>query len=131
MRYLVDADWLIDAMIGRVPALETLARLSDAGVAVSIVAVAEVYEGAFNTIDPQRTLDGMREFLGDFAILPITDQVVERFAQTRARLRQQGQMIPDMDLFIASTALDANLTLITRNLRHFARIPGLQLYTRT
>ena len=118
-------------MIGRVPAQETLARLSDAGVAVSIVAVAEVYEGAFNTIDPQGTLDGMREFLGDFAILPITDQVVERFARTRALLRQQGQMIPDMDLFIASTALDANLTLITRNLRHFARIPGLQLYTRT
>lgn len=73
----------------------------------------------------------MREFLGDFAILPITDEVVERFARTRATLRQQGRMIPDMDLLIVSTALEADPTLVTRNLRHFTRIPGLQLYTRT
>lgn len=130
MNYLVDADWLIDAMVGRALAQETLERLSDQGVAVSIIAVAEVYEGAFNTADPQATLSGMREFLGDFAILPVSDPVVERFARTRATLRQQGQMIPDMDLLIASTALAADLTLITRNLRHFTRIPGLQLYTR-
>lgn len=131
MRYLVDSDWLIDAMTGRRLAQETQARLSDQGVAVSIIAVAEVYEGAFSTTDSQRTLEGMREFLGDFAILPITDQVVEHFARTRAMLRQQGRIIPDMDLLIASTALAADLTLITRNLRHFTRIPGLQLYTRT
>lgn len=117
-------------MVGRALAQETLERLSDQGVAVSIIAVAEVYEGAFNTADPQATLSGMREFLGDFAILPVSDPVVERFARTRATLRQQGQMIPDMDLLIASTALAADLTLITRNLRHFTRIPGLQLYTR-
>ena len=131
MRYLVDADWLIDAMVGRAIAQETLARLSDEGVAVSIIAVAEVYEGAFTASDPRRTLVGMREFLGDFAIMPITDRVVEQFAQTRALLRRQGRLIPDMDLLIASTALVADLTLITRNLRHFTRIPGLQLYTRT
>lgn len=131
MRYLVDADWLIDAMIGRAIAQETLARLSDEGLAVSIIAVAEVDEGAFTSIDPHRILEGMREFLGDFAVLPITDPVVERFAQTRALLRQQRQMIPDMDLLIASTALVADLTLVTCSLRHFTRIPGLQLYTRT
>lgn len=98
---------------------------------MSIVAVAEVYEGAFNTADPQRILDGMREFLSDFAVLSVTDQIVQRFAQTRAMLKQHGQMIPGMDVLIAWTALDTDLTLITRNLRHFTRIPGLQLYTRT
>ena len=131
MKYLVDADWLIDAMVGRAIAQETLARLSDEGVAVSIIAVAEIYEGAFASTDPQGTLEGMREFLGDFAILPITDPMVERFARVRASLRQRGQLIPDMDLLIASTAIVADLTLVTRNLRHFTRIPGLHLYTRT
>jgi predicted nucleic acid-binding protein len=33
-----------------------------------------------------------------------------------------------MDLFIAATALEAELTLVTRNMRHFARIPELTLY---
>jgi tRNA(fMet)-specific endonuclease VapC len=32
-----------------------------------------------------------------------------------------------MDLLIAATALEHDLTLVTRNQRHFARIPGLQI----
>ena len=128
MRYLVDSDWLIDAAIGRPRAQRTLDRLSDEGLAVSIIAVAEVYEGAFGTPDPQATLAGLRDFLSDFAILPLTDPIIEHFARMRAALRQQGQLIPDMDLFIAATALDADLTLVTRNVRHFERIPDLRLY---
>lgn len=105
-----------------------LARLSDDGLAVSIIAVAELSEGAFGTPDPQATLDGFRAFLSDFAILPVTDPIVEQFARLRATLRRQGQRIPDMDLLIAATAIAEDLVLITRNVRHFARLPDLQLY---
>jgi hypothetical protein len=54
------SDWLIDAAIGRPRAQDTLARLSDEGLAVGIIAVAEVYEGAFGTPDSQATLAGLR-----------------------------------------------------------------------
>ena len=128
MRYLVDADWLIDAAIGRPRAQDLLERVSDEGLAVSIIAVAEVYEGAFGTPDPEATLTGLRDFLGDFTILPVTDPIVAHFARMRAALRQQGQLIPDMDLLIAATAITDDLTLITRNVRHFARLPDLRLY---
>jgi predicted nucleic acid-binding protein len=63
-----------------------------------------------------------------YALLPVTDQIVERFARQRAALRRQGQLIPDIDLLIAATALEENLTLVTRNIRHFERIPELRLY---
>ena len=33
-----------------------------------------------------------------------------------------------MDLLIAATALAEDLTLITRNVRHFARLANLRLY---
>jgi predicted nucleic acid-binding protein len=36
-------------------------------------------------------------------------------------------LIPDMDLLIAATALEHDLTLVTRNLSHFSRIPELRL----
>ena len=42
--------------------------------------------------------------------------------------RRQGQLIPDLDLLIAATALHHDLTLLTRNIRHFNRIPELRLY---
>ncbi len=37
-------------------------------------------------------------------------------------------LIPDADLFIAATALHHDLTLVTRNLKHFERVPGIRLY---
>jgi predicted nucleic acid-binding protein len=33
-----------------------------------------------------------------------------------------------MDLLIAATALEEDLTLVTRNVRHFERLAGLKLY---
>jgi tRNA(fMet)-specific endonuclease VapC len=87
VRYLVDSDWLIDAATGRARAQQVLARLSEEELAVNIIAVAEVYEGAFGTPDPQATLTGLRDFLSDFAILPLTDPIVEHFARMRAVLR--------------------------------------------
>ncbi len=53
---------------------------------------------------------------------------MELFGRHRSVLRRQGNMIPDMDLLIAATALNYDLTLMTRNIRHFARIPDLRLY---
>lgn len=131
MRYLIDTDWLIDATTGRPGAQRTLSSLSVEGLAVSIITVAELYEGAFGTPNPVHILAGMREFLDDYPILPVTDSIAERFARERAALRSQGQLIPDLDLLIAATALSHDLTLLTRNVRHFTRIPGLRIYLTT
>lgn len=35
--------------------------------------------------------------------------------------------MPPSDLFIAATALNYDLTLVTRNLKHFERVPNLKL----
>jgi predicted nucleic acid-binding protein len=71
VKYLVDADWLIDAAIGRPVAVETLNRLTADGLAVSIIAVAEVYEEAFRVPDPEARLAYFRCFLSDFPVLPL------------------------------------------------------------
>jgi len=55
--------------------------------------------------------------IGDFQIAP----------QIKAILQQQGQPIEDADILIAATALHHNLTLVTHNTRHFARVSGLNI----
>jgi tRNA(fMet)-specific endonuclease VapC len=52
---------------------------------------------------------------------------MERFGHTRSQLRRAGRLIPDLDLLIAATAVHHDLTLMTPNLRHFARIPELRI----
>ena len=128
MRYLVDSDWLIDAVAGRPAAVAVLDRPGQEGVATSIIALAELYEGAFHSTSPEETLAHLRAFLARTTILPVTDAVAERFARLRAMLRRQGMLISDMDLLIAATAVEAELVLVTRNTRHFQRITGLTVY---
>jgi tRNA(fMet)-specific endonuclease VapC len=62
-------------------------------------------------------------------ILPLTDQVVERAATLYGELHRQGALLPDADLLIAATALDANRILVTNNLAHFQRVPNLTIET--
>jgi predicted nucleic acid-binding protein len=129
--YLVDSDWLIDAFLGVPAAVNLLARLRHEGLAVSIISYGELFEGAIGAPDPANELVRFRRFLARLALLELADSVMERFARVRAELLRRGQLIPDLDLLIAATALHHDLTLLTRNVRHFHRISDLRLYQLT
>lgn len=126
--FLVDSDWLIDAANGRKEAVEFLSDRSEGGLAVSIIAIGEVYEGAFRSTEPMEHLQLLRRFLAEFPVVNLDDAIVAEFGSLRAWLRKNGNLIPDLDLLIASTAIAYDLTLLTRNLRHFTRIPNLQIF---
>jgi len=126
--YLVDSDWLIDAFIGVPAAVNLLARFRTEGLAVSIVSYGELFEGAIGAPDAQAELIHFQAFLERLKLLPLTEPIMEVFAYTRANLRREGQLIPDLDLLIAATAIHHDVTLLTRNVRHFRRVPGLRLY---
>lgn len=47
MRYLVDTDWVIDYLHGREPVVSRLTFFAPQGIGLSIVSLAELYEGVF------------------------------------------------------------------------------------
>jgi len=49
------------------------------------------------------------------------------YGELRAQLETRGTRLADPDLRIASIALAHDLTLVTGNLRHFARVPDLRV----
>ena len=59
-------------------------------------------------------------------ILPV-QPAFDPFAGHKYRLRRLGRTIEDFDLLIGCTALAHNLTLVTRNTRHFVNLSGLRL----
>jgi tRNA(fMet)-specific endonuclease VapC len=130
MSYLLDTDWLIQALHGRHTAVSTLGQLAGSRVAISVITIAEAYEGAFRSPDPQAYLTSVRHFASAYRILGLNDAIAEQFAELRAHLRHRGALIPDFDLLIGATALQYDLTLLTFNRRHFERIPGLRLHSR-
>ena len=128
MSYLVDTDWIINGLHGQSDALSTLEEHRDDGLGVSIITLGEVYEGAYNNPDPSVHIASFQEFLALFTVLPLTEDTMQHFARLRALLRKQGNLIPDLDLLIAATALEHELVLLTRNRRHYERVPDLRLY---
>jgi tRNA(fMet)-specific endonuclease VapC len=58
-------------------------------------------------------------------VLPLSDDVVVRATDLYADLYRGGHLISDADILIAATALVHGVTLVTENVAHFQRIPGL------
>ena len=131
MTYLVDTDYVVEWLKGRPAAVQLLTSLRPDGLAISHITYGEVYEGIEYGRDQATTEHGFRQFLRGVTVLPTTQTIMRRFAQVRGQLRAQGQLIGDMDLLIAATALASNRTLVTRNRRHFDRVPGLAIHDTT
>lgn len=127
MSHLVDSDWVADYLDGRQPAVALITRHARSGVAISLVTYGEIFEGIYYGHDPQRAESTFRAFLRGVPVLPINRSVMQRFARIRGELRVRRLHIPDPDLLIAATALHNRLILISRNRRHFERIPDLQM----
>ena len=70
----------------------------------------------------------MRDLLaGALTVLPFDEVAAEAYGSLRARLEAEGRRLDEPDLRIASIALSRDLTLVTANVRHFDRVPGLRV----
>ena len=127
MRYLLDTDWVVHCLHGVARVIGRLDQLMPEGVDLSIVSMAELYQGVFFSTDPDGNERALREFLFGIAIMPLDDEVCRIFAQERGRLRASGTPIGDFDLLIGATAMRHDLTLLTNNRRHFERVQGLSI----
>ncbi|MBI4494697.1 MAG: type II toxin-antitoxin system VapC family toxin [Chloroflexi bacterium] len=130
MTYLVDSDWVADALAGRPRAVELLTALSAQSIAISLITYGEIFEGIYYGRDPATAEAVFRKFLREVDVLPLNRRIMQRFARIRGQLRRSGRVIGDPDLLIAATTLEHNLILVTRNLRDFSRVPDLKLYQR-
>jgi tRNA(fMet)-specific endonuclease VapC len=125
VQYLVDSDWVIDYLHAVEPVRTRLRALLPAGVGLSVISLAEVYEGVFWSREREADERDLTAFLPEVQLVPIDEEVCRIFAKERGRLRAAGRRIGDLDLFIGATALRHDLTLLTNNRRHFDRVEGL------
>ena len=128
MTYLIDTDWVIDHLNHIERVTRRLEELAPAGLALSIISLAELYEGVYYSYDPVESEAALQRFLNpELTILGMDEETCKIFGKERGRLRAAGLMIGDCDLLIGVTALRHNLTLLTNNRRHFERIEGLRM----
>ena len=127
MQYLVDTDWVIDYLHRAERTVRRLEELLPQGVGLSVVSLAELYDGLAGSTNPDADAEAQRLFLEAVEVVPLDDAACRVFGAERARLRGEGNTIGDMDILIGATAIANNLTLLTNNRRHFERMRGLSI----
>ncbi len=128
MRYLIDTDWIIHGLHGIEKVVKKLLELKREGLAISVISLAELYEGVYRSTDPASDEKSLEDFLSGVEILEISEEICKIFGKQRACLRKEGKLIGDFDILIASTCLYHDLTLLTDNIRDFKRIDGLKIF---
>jgi len=94
----------------------------------SAVVIGELYKGAYRCQNRERHLENIeKRVLPAVTVLPYDIAIAKVFGSIRADLETKGKILPDADIQIAATAIYHSLELVTGNLRHFDRIPGLKL----
>ena len=69
------------------------------------------------------------QFVAPFRVLPYTQDVCWEYGQAFRFLQANGLLIGANDLWIAATAIASEMPVVTRNARHYQRVPGLQVLT--
>ena len=127
MIYLLDTDVIIDMLRDVSRWLPTIAFFTRNESAISAMTFGEIWEGIEanpSRLDAIPTLD---DIISPFRVLEIGVPTMKIYGKIRVHLRRHGEMIGTPDILIASTAIEHHLTLVTRNTRHFGRIPNLQI----
>ena len=124
---LLDTDTLSEIMRGRDSNIVQKAReylRTHGQFRISIITRYEILRG-LKAKQASRQITLFEERCRKSILYPLIDDIIVKASDIYAYLYNQGLLISDADILIASTALVNNLTLITGNLEHFNRIPNL------
>ncbi|MBA3824178.1 MAG: type II toxin-antitoxin system VapC family toxin [Ktedonobacterales bacterium] len=123
MQYLIDTVVLSQYLRGRPGAVALVRPLVSQSV-TSIVVYAEIVEYIRGLQQTDQWYQQLRRLMEQIPPLRLTYAIADRYADIRRILRPAGQLIGDIDLLIAATALVHNLTLVTAD-TDYQRVSGL------
>ena len=97
-------------------------------IALTPVVIGELLAGFIRGNQEQANREKLASFTNSarVSILPVTEETGERYASLLSALSEQGSKIPTNDIWIAASAMEHGLTLLTTD-QHFKKCPLLRL----
>ena len=127
---LLDTSVCIDLMRDssarrRGPAHRALERLGNTPLSISMFTVCELNTGAILSNRSGEEQRRVTDLIRNLTILYPDTSFAVLYGEAAAALLAAGTPIPVMDLLIGITAKSLGLAVLTRDVHHFRRIPGL------
>ena len=129
MGILIDSDIIIDFLNNQNSAINFIKDTTiSKEMFISVISWVEVVYGFIKnkSLNKEKLFQNLLEDY-QITIVSIDKKVAEKFLDIKIGLEKQKQPLADFDLLIAATAIANNLSLVTRNTKHFKRIKNLNL----
>ena len=126
MRFLLDTDSVSFALRGQGEVGARLQTQRPADLCVSTITLAELRYGADRK--RSRKLHGLIDtFTAAVEVVSFDEAAAAEFGRIGSILAERGTPIGEFDVLIAAHAIALRCTLVTNNIRHFTKVPGLSV----
>ena len=130
-QYLLDTNILIYILNDNPVVMENLRRVGTRQCCMSVISLHELYYGAQLAGENKKEyftkeMNKISRLRKDIKAHPLAADGSD-YAHIKHLLKEKGCMVDDFDIIIASQALCEGLTVVTDNIKHFNRIPGLKI----
>jgi tRNA(fMet)-specific endonuclease VapC len=122
--YLFDTNIFVDILRGVASTIEMANSFES--LHISAIVLGELYYGAHYSGKAEQKLIKIEALTTDLIVMPVTKRTAELFGEIKTSLRKKGNPIPENDIWIAATAMEHDLTVLTGD-KHFENIDGLKL----
>ncbi len=99
-------------------------------VALASITASELLIGAYRSAPDQKRqwrLEFIEAILSRVPVIALDRETAETHAKLSVDRMASGRQIGPNDLIIAATVMTHGYALVTHNLRHFRRVPGLEV----
>jgi|SRR6266540_4913007 len=126
MKYLLDTDTVSYALRGEGQVAGRITAHKPSSLCISAITLAELRFGADRK--GSRRLHGLIDtFAAAVEVVDFGEDAALEFGRIGTILAEGGTPIGDFDVLIAAHAASLRCTLVTNNVRHFSKVPGLGL----
>ncbi len=125
-KFLLDTNICVFCMRGMYDMNSKIIRAGIENCYISEITVAELYYGAENSENPQKTMRQTEDFISLFNVVPFSKSL-HTFGKEMAYLRSIGRKIENFDMAIGSIALQHDMIMVTDNIDHIGRIRGIKI----
>ncbi len=94
---------------------------------IALQTVAEMQYGAFLRKWGNKRFQNLENYLDNYTTIEPIDTTAMYWAKLQAQVRSVGRHIAPGDAWIAATALEHDLVLVTHNVKDFEAVEGLQI----
>ncbi len=121
---ILDSSFVIDLLKGDKAAVKLAQEIEETPVGTTTITVFEVFQGAKDS-----ELAHIRKFFSQMIVLPLDTEAAERAGLIQKQLKIMGKIIDPEDCMIAGIAILHKKKIVTRNAKHFEKIPGISVVT--